>query len=129
MNNANTDNTPLATYLQRLMDRRDMNPNRLAELSGVHKMTISHILNGTTQRPNLETLVAFADVFSVDLDVLLEKVGITVKRSTPDETQDRLKAMIDNDPALASVLAEAQTLDAAQLRGVLAYIEAIKNQR
>jgi hypothetical protein len=73
--------------------------------------------------------VAFADVFSVDLDVLLEKVGITVKRSTPDETQDRLKAMIDNDPALASVLAEAQTLDAAQLRGVLAYIEAIKNQR
>jgi transcriptional regulator with XRE-family HTH domain len=125
----NTDNTPLATYLQRLMDRRDMNPNRLAELSGVHKMTISHILNGTTQRPSLETLVAFADVFSVDLDVLLEKVGIAVKRSTPDETQERLKAMIDNDPALASVLSEAQTLDAAQLRGVLAYIEAIKNQR
>lgn len=123
-----TNSTPLGDYLQRLMDRRGMTASELAERSGVHKMTVSHILNGTTRRPNLETFVALADVFGVDLDVLLEKAGIAVKRTSTDQTLEKLKALIDNDPALAAILSEAQKLDAAQLRGVLAYIEAAKKQ-
>lgn len=111
------------------MERRSMAPAELADRAGISPMTVSHILNGTTRRPTMETLIALSDVFSVDLDVLLEASGVRVKRSTPGDELARLKALIDNDPMLAEIAEAAHELSAPELRGVLAYIEAVKKQK
>jgi len=70
--------------LKMLRKRNHMTQTQLAEKIGVGRSAVSMYEMGERE-PDFETLEAIADIFNVDMDVLL---GTETKKAAPDGAED-----------------------------------------
>lgn len=63
-------NTPFASALRELMDKRGVTQGDLAKVTGKTRQTISQYVNGISE-PGYDTLVVIADYFNISSDYLL----------------------------------------------------------
>ncbi|WP_259391962.1 helix-turn-helix domain-containing protein [Paenibacillus thiaminolyticus] len=68
----------IGELIQRYRHKRDMTLSQLAELTGLHKGTISKIENGDVKRPEYKTIRPLVETLQIPLETLVE-LHITVE--------------------------------------------------
>lgn len=83
----------LGEYLKELREERCLSTEKLGEQMGIAKSMVWYIENGK-RMPSIDSLYVYADFFSVDFDVLMEKRFTCVRKSVEelgDKTPPHIK--------------------------------------
>jgi transcriptional regulator with XRE-family HTH domain len=121
--------TELARYLQAEVDRTSLRD--VAAKTDVSKTAIDNIIKGNmTELPKLETLDKFAAAYKMPLWKVIEMAGIDLGLSlSVSETIQRLGAVAERMPEFEPIVQYLLKLYPEDLRGVVAYLEALDRQR
>lgn len=94
----------LKDVLKSLRKQKGLTQDQLAAEMGLSKSTISMYENGN-RKPDYEVLEAFADIFNVDMNTLLDSTSSSKKLTSRDErdiakTLASLKETLENEEGL-----------------------------
>lgn len=84
----------LKNRLQGLRKQKGISQQRLADVIGVNKQTISQYERGV-RKPDIETLGLLCDYFNVSADYMLGKVDVTMRYVSEEEL-----SLLERKPAL-----------------------------
>jgi len=103
------DKATFAESFKRIIDQRGMTQRQIAEKLGVTETTISRYTTSSPKgrTPNVETLVALANVLNVSLDTLVGVEPPAIPRQAPDVKiliSSYEKASLEQREAIWSVL-------------------------
>lgn len=116
----------LGSYLEDQLKQRGWDQKELSARSGVRESTISRLLRGKVQEPQLSTLHALAECLSVDLGLLIELAGYPIRRSSSEqEYSDRFQVLVEAFPWLLPVAINLASLPLAQRDPVISMLEAL----
>lgn len=120
----------LSNYLQEQLAERGWEQKDLVARSGLPKATVSRVLSGQVETPDLQTFVGLAEALGISLARLLERSGFVVERlDSPEESTARIARQIEDFPWLQPVLQWLLDLDPEDRAGVTAYLKSIRHQR
>lgn len=122
------------TDLARFLDgqRQKKGYRTLEEETGVPRSTLAKIVQGQLKGlPELETLIKLATTFELPLWRIIEMAGADVGMAqTPSAQSRRLAGLAQTYPEfMAPIIDSLLRLDPSDLRGVLAYLDAVLRQR
>jgi transcriptional regulator with XRE-family HTH domain len=120
----------LGTFLREEMRRRGLTQTEFAAEVGIQKSTMSRLVNGVVETPDLTTLMRLADHLNVSLSRLLELIGIPVEKTTPGDVAvaERLALLVDSIPWLAPVVEQIASLPEDDQRSLLAYMDFLRQR-
>ena len=103
----------LKDVLKSLRKQKGLTQDQLAAEMGLSKSTISMYENGN-RKPDYEVLEAFADIFNVDMNTLLDSTSSSQKLTPRDErdiakTLASLKETLENEEGLCSTATRCPT--------------------
>lgn len=121
----------IQTDLARFLAEQGKTYRELEELTGIPDSTISKIINGKLKGlPELETLVKISVAFNLPLWRVVEMTGLDSGVSiAPDDQAKRVAALVKTYPVMNQIVDRLTKLHQSDLRGVLAYLEAILNSQ
>lgn len=95
----------------------------------VSRSALANILNGKNQPPTLDTLDKLATYFRLPLWRLIEMAGIDLGLTRSiDDTVQQLTSLVRRMPEIEPIVQYLLKLYPEDLRGVVAYLEAIDRQ-
>lgn len=122
----------LAEWLRRLMDENHLSERALAKAAEISRGSITKILNGSTDYPELPVLAKLSTWSGVPIADLLRRVGIDPGDGKPsqDELNARAFALALAHPELKEVLDRllARPGRVSVVNAYLAYLEAQDRQ-
>lgn len=119
----------LASFLAEQVKQSSL--RQVAEKTGISKSTVDHIIRRVNRNlPELETLNRIADAYDIALWRVIEMAGVDL--GLPSGTTDlanRLVALASDRPEIEPIVQYLLRLLPDDLRGVVAYLEALDRQR
>lgn len=120
----------LANFLRERLDERGWEQKDLVTQSGLKKATISRLLNGQVDDPELPTFVALSEALEVPLWRLLEQAGYKIDRPTDPADSDRqLARQIEASPELRPIVQWLFDLDFDDRAAVMSFVEVLRRRR
>lgn len=120
--------TPLAAYLTKELEARNLTLLYIEEVSGIPDSTLSPIFSGEVADPKASLLARIARAMGIPWHkVMARAVGEDDTPIDTDEEALRIATLIADDPDLQSVMGKLTTLDPRDLRAVRKYIELLKS--
>lgn len=129
MNRTDLDMSELSKFLKKELDASSY--RELAHKTNVSRGALENIINGTnTKLPELETLEKIATAYSLTLWQVIERAGVDLGLpKSVDETVSRLTDLARRIPEIEPIVVYLLKLYPEDLRGVVAYLEALDRQR
>lgn len=122
--------TALANFIRQEIDGRGWNQKALADKSGIPKATISRLVNGQVDEPELSTLMRLSDTLNVSLSKLISLAGFPLDlSSSPQQQHARLITLAESFPWLATVMEEIADLSPEDKESVITYLEVLRWRR
>ena len=74
----------LASFLQEIMNKKNIGVSELAQLAGISKGHISRLMSSQRHSPSLATLMKLSAALNIDYDILLVKAGYISENAKKD---------------------------------------------
>ena len=112
--------------LKKLRLQKGWTQERLAEIMGVGKSTISMYENGN-RTPDFETLEAIADLFNVDMNTLTGHHGSSAIDTVDPELQEYLD-VLRTRPEMRMLFSTTKTATKSQIEAIVNFIEGLQGK-
>lgn len=120
----------LVAFIRKEMEDRNWTQLDLSEKSSIPDSTLSRLLSGQVKEPKLSVLYQLAIAFGMPLSHLMAFSGFPAEGvTTADRQSQRLIALTEAFPWLASVVEEIADLLPEDREAILAYLETMRNRR
>jgi transcriptional regulator with XRE-family HTH domain len=120
----------LGTFLREKIRESGHTQTEFAAELGIQKSTMSRIVNGVVETPDLTTLMQLSDGTGASLSQLLGLIGISVEKTIPGDVaaSERLGLLVDSIPWLAPIVEQIASLPEDDQNSVLSYIEFLRRK-
>lgn len=115
---------------KRMRERQIKDQATLAAKVGLKPPTLSRLINGKVEDPELPTFVLLAEALEDPLWRVLEEAGYKIERpADPSDSDRQLARQIELSPELRPIVEDLFALDADDRSAVVAFLQALRRRR